>query len=217
VTDGRTLRWEQHKEERRAAILDAAVAVIEREPVGSEVHVHQIAEQAGLSRPVVYRHFADRADLDAAIQVHVLKQVQAEILPAVVLSGSIMQVIEGIVSAYVGWAHQHPALHRIAEERASALDAALTDVGVGIAGLITGGAGLFGATLTDVEQQALPALASGLIGTVLGSVHQWMLRPVREPEPDEFAELLSLSIWYLIDGHARRHGLHLDPDAPLPG
>ncbi|HET7690897.1 MAG TPA: TetR/AcrR family transcriptional regulator [Nocardioidaceae bacterium] len=215
-TDGRALRWEQHKAERRTAILDAAVTVIEREPVGTVLHVQQIAEEAGLSRPVVYRHFADRADLDDAIQRHVLGLVTSEVLPAVVLSGTIMGVIEGIVSSYVRWAHAHPKLHRIAEERASALDSALTSVGIGISSLIATGADLYGVTLTDEERAALPALTAGLIGWVLGSVHVWMLRPAREPSAEAMSDLLSRSIWYLLQGHARNHGLELDPDAPLP-
>lgn len=216
TTDGRATRWEQHKAERRAAILDAAVAVIEREPVGAVLHVQQIAEEAGLSRPVVYRHFTDRADLDDAIQKHVLGMVRDQVLPAVVLTGTIRGVIEGIVSTYVRWADAHPKLHRIAEERASALDATLASVGLGIANLITTGAELYGVKLADEEHAALPSLTAGLIGWVLGSVHVWMLRPVREPSVEAMSDLLTRSIWYLLLGHAREHGIDLDPDAPLP-
>ena len=63
--DGRQVRWDKHNQARRQHILDAAIAVLEDAEPGGEVHVQQIADRAGLSRTVVYRHFADRADLDA--------------------------------------------------------------------------------------------------------------------------------------------------------
>ena len=66
--DGRQARWDKHNQERRQVILDAAIAVVEAGEPGAEFHVQQIADRAGLSRTVVYRHFADRADLDQAIQ-----------------------------------------------------------------------------------------------------------------------------------------------------
>ena len=63
-TDGRQLRWDSHNQARRQHILDAAIDVLADSEPGAEVHVQQIADRAGLSRTVVYRHFADRADLD---------------------------------------------------------------------------------------------------------------------------------------------------------
>ena len=70
--DGRQARWDRHNQERRQRILDAAIAVVESGEPGAEVHVQQIAEQAGLSRTVVYRHFADRSDLDRAVQTAIV-------------------------------------------------------------------------------------------------------------------------------------------------
>ncbi len=72
VPDGRQARWDKHNQARRQAILDAALAVVEAGAPGAEFHVQQIADRAGLSRTVVYRHFADRADLDQAVQTEML-------------------------------------------------------------------------------------------------------------------------------------------------
>ena len=66
--DGRQARWDKHNQQRRLSILDAALEVLEAEPPGADFHVQQIAAHAGLNRTVVYRHFTDRADLDASIE-----------------------------------------------------------------------------------------------------------------------------------------------------
>ena len=48
--DGRGERWAAHREERRTHILDAAIAVIEREPVGAEIHVQDALHGSTYSR-----------------------------------------------------------------------------------------------------------------------------------------------------------------------
>jgi len=106
--DGRDERWAAHREERREKILDAAIAVIEQTPEGEEIHVRQIAQEAGLGRAVLYRHFADKADLDRAVQRRILEMLVDTLTPEFELSGSIEQIISRIVHAYVAWADARP-------------------------------------------------------------------------------------------------------------
>ena len=68
VPDGRRLRWLEHNQARRQVIIAAAVRVLERSAPGDEIQVQQIADEAGLARTVIYRHFQDRVDLDLAAQ-----------------------------------------------------------------------------------------------------------------------------------------------------
>ena len=51
--------------ERRAELLDAATRVVRRE--GPAASMDQIAAEAGISKPIVYRHFRDRDDLVAGV------------------------------------------------------------------------------------------------------------------------------------------------------
>ena len=119
--DGRQARWDKHNQERRQVILDAAIAVIETAEPGAEFHVHQIAEQAGLNRSVVYRHFADRADLDHAILVEIVEGVMDRLLPALTLDGTVREIIHRIVFAYVDWAAAHPPCTAWSTTRPSAV------------------------------------------------------------------------------------------------
>ena len=114
-TDGRQVRWDRHNQVRRQHIIDAAIEVLGETEPGGEVHVQQIADRAGLSRTVVYRHFTDRADLDAAVQGAVLELLRAELVPALSFEGTPVEIIRRIVAAYVGWAAAHPALHEFAQ------------------------------------------------------------------------------------------------------
>lgn len=219
--DGRQLRWDRHNAERRRAVLDAAVAVIETQPPGAEVHVRQIAEQAGIGRSVLYRHFADRADLDRAVQGHVLGQLRDVLLPEVSLSGSIEQIILRIVTAYIDWAAAHPALHRLAERETGApagvgeLEIAVKAVVDEVVGVITMGAMLVGVALSDDDTAALEPLIFGLVGMAFGTVRRWLWRSEREPAPEALAQIVARTVWYAIDGHARQRGVELDPTAPL--
>ena len=116
-TDGRQSRWDRHNEERRVAILEAAIVAIEEAPVGGEVSVADIAARAGLSRTVLYRHFDDRADLDLAIRGRIFEHLQEVLLPRVTLDGTPLEIIRRIVGGYVDWASAHPALHRVVQQQ----------------------------------------------------------------------------------------------------
>lgn len=218
--DGRQARWDRHNQERRTRILDAAIAVVEDGEPGAEVHVQQIAERAGLSRTVVYRHFSDRADLDRAVQTAIVDDLSAELLPAVTLEGTIPQIIERIVSTYVSWAVSHPALHRLAEQDTSVdgtgpLQQGIERIAHQVAELITTAVDLLGVEVTKDEADAVDPLVFGLVGAVFSAVRRWMARPERTPSAPVMVSLVTDSVWFILDGHARSLGLDLRRDQPV--
>ncbi len=221
ASDGRDGRWAAHREERRAQILDAAIAVIERTPEGDEIHVRQIAQEAGLGRAVLYRHFADRADLDREVQRRILEMLMGTLVPEFELSGTIDQIIKRIVFAYVSWADAHPALHRIgaAESQDSdRLDDVLQttqQIGGLITMLVTSGANLLEVSLNDDDRQILDPLVFGIVGQAVGTVRFWLARERRQPSVKVLAAHLSRSVWFQIDGHARDRGIVIDPEISL--
>jgi AcrR family transcriptional regulator len=219
-TDGRRARWDNHNQERRQGILDAAIAVVEDGEPGAEVHVQQIAERAGLSRTVVYRHFDDRADLDRAVQTEILDGLWAQLLPAVSLDGTIPEIVERVVSTYVGWAVAHPALHRLAEQDtpgagSSPLQQGLVRIADQVCGLILLAVDTLGIEVSRDEREALDPLVFGLVGAVFGIVRRWMAKPERTPAAEVMVELTTRSVWLLLHGHALALGLELDPDVPV--
>ncbi|KRF15303.1 hypothetical protein ASG90_11330 [Nocardioides sp. Soil797] len=219
--DGRRSRWAEHNQERRLLILDAAVTVIERSPVDTHIQVEQIARQAGLGRAVLYRHFTDRADLDRAVQTYILDDLLGRLTPQVVLEGTIGQIITRLVSTYVEWADAHPALHEFAVRDSaqvadgSPLQGSMTHVTNSLSGLLVVGAEMLAVELDADDRAAVEPLVAGLVGLAVTGVRVWLGRAERQPDAATLSRLLSDTIWYLIDGHARARGAIIDPAAPI--
>lgn len=218
--DGRQSRWTRHNEERRAAVLEAALAVIEDAPVGADVPVQAIADRAGLSRTVLYRHFDDRADLDRAIAGRIFEDIRGALIPVMSFDGTPVQIVRRIVGAYVGWAAGHPALHRVAEQQppgigSTQLDEALGQLAEQIEALISIGVQVLDVELDQDTRDALDPLVFGLIGAGFTAVRRWIARPERTPDAEVFIDLLTEAIWLQIQGMARVRGVELDPDVPV--
>ena len=219
-TDGRQLRWDSHNQARRQHILDAAIGVLADAEPGAEVHVQQIADRAGLSRTVVYRHFSDRADLDAAVQGRALELLRAELVPALSFEGTPVDIIRRIVSAYVGWASAHPSLHEFAQQDppgagAGQMERAIQQIAGQIEDLINVGVEVLQVRLDEDDVAALDPLVFGLVGAVFTSVRRWLSRPERRPAADEFVAIATEAIWLQIAGMAHHRGVELDPDLPV--
>lgn len=219
-TDGRQARWDRHNQERRQVILDAAIAVVEESEPGAEIHVQQIAERAGLSRTVVYRHFDDRADLDRAVQSEILEGLWSLLLPSVTLDGTIPQIVERIVSTYVGWAVAHPSLHKLAELDTSRdgngpLQQGLERIAEQVAALIVTAVDTLAVDVTDEERAAIDPLVFGLVGAVFGAVRRWMSKPDRVPPAEVLVELTTQSVWHILRGHGETLGVELLADQPV--
>jgi AcrR family transcriptional regulator len=73
--DRRDSRWDEHRAQRRRQLVDAALAAVGKH--GARVGMDEIAAEAGTSKTVVYRHFADRAELHVAV----CNRVAAQLLP----------------------------------------------------------------------------------------------------------------------------------------
>jgi AcrR family transcriptional regulator len=219
-TDGRQLRWGSHNAARREHILDAAIAVLEASAPGAEVHVQQIADRAGLSRTVVYRHFADRADLDAAVQARALELLRGELVPALSFEGTPAEIIRRVVTAYVGWATEHPSLHEFAQQDprgpgVGQMEQAVQLIAGQIEDLIGVGVELLHVPLGEDEAAALEPLVFGLVGGVFTATRRWLSLPAQRPQRERFVELVTESVWLQIAGLARQRGVVLDPDVPV--
>jgi len=219
-SDGRQARWSQHNEERRRQIIDAAIAEIEAGEPGAELRVQAIARRAGLSRTVVYRHFEDRGDLDRAVQQQILDSLWADLLPAVRLDGTAPQIVRRIIGTYIRWSVAHPALHLAADHDAEGetdgpLQHGMEQLAGQIAGVLGTAVIALGGSPSEEEAAALDPLVFGLVGAVFGAVRRWLTRSDRQLPASALEGLISQSVWFVIEGHARTMGLRIDPDLPL--
>jgi AcrR family transcriptional regulator len=219
--DGRSLRWEQHKRERRAAIIQAAIEVTEENPPGTDIHVHVIARRAGIGRPAVYRHFEDRVDLDRAVQKRALEMLYQAVASPDVFDGSLREVIDRAIERYVEWAHEHRALHRLAVRELpgridNPLRNAIRGMSVGMRPVLLGGAEVIGATLDEDDEATVDLMVFGTASQIVSAVRLWLTRgDDRTPAPAALATRLAELLWHQLDGMARNRGATLDPDLPF--
>lgn len=177
--DGRTARWAGHRAQRRAAIVDAAIAVIEREGPGATVE--QFGAELGVTRQVLYRHFSDRADLDRAIAGRAAAQLVDDLLPHLDLGGDIPTSIRAAIGAYLDYVEEHLALYRFVRlhdsgvEAGSADGSAVRQVKDTVAGRVAAIArGVIGG---NGAQRPGDLLAVGVVGMADAVISHWLDSP----------------------------------------
>ena len=79
--DRRDSRWDEHRRARREQLVEATLTAVEKH--GAGVGMEEIAAEAGTSKTVVYRHFADRAELYVAVCNRVASQLLPKLRAAI--------------------------------------------------------------------------------------------------------------------------------------
>ncbi|HET7277028.1 MAG TPA: TetR/AcrR family transcriptional regulator [Dermatophilaceae bacterium] len=79
--DGRTTRWNEHRQNRRRELVEATLRAIRLH--GAGVGMDDVAAVAGTSKTVIYRHFSDRAGLYQAVAEHVDRTILRDLAQAV--------------------------------------------------------------------------------------------------------------------------------------
>ncbi len=218
--DGRAVRWDEHRAERRLLVLDAAVAAIEQAPPGAEINLQQIADAAGLVRTVLYRHFDGRAGLQRAVRGHIVSMIADAVILNITLEGSIDEIIGRALRGFVGWVDEHANLYvwgerELGDGQESQLLALTQSIADQISAVIGFAAQALGREFDPDEQAAVELLTFGIIGQVRGTVSSWVRRAVRTPDADVLVAMLHRSMWLQIDDQARMFGFELDPTVPV--
>ena len=213
--DGRAARWAGQRERRRREFVTAALRAIAAH--GPEVSTEQIAEEAGVARAQLYRHFADATELHGAIADQAAQLISAR-LGLGDLHGTPRQMIRTLITAHIGWLSEHGHLYRYLSRhslRAPGRDRdAITDVRTTIARQL---AVLYEYYLTmfAVDTSVAEPLAFGIVGLVDSSAAQWVDNPLNFTHADIVA-LLTGWVWQILNDTLRASGVELDPDTPLP-
>ncbi|TCP56445.1 TetR family transcriptional regulator [Tamaricihabitans halophyticus] len=215
--DGRTTRWSGQRAKRRAQFIDAAMDAITQH--GPGVSTEQIAAHAGLARSRVYRHFADAADLRAAIGQRAGELIIAELDPLLRLPAeSPANTIHRAVRTLVDWIAKHIHIYRYVTQHA--VPSGETDrpvvadirasIAVRVRNLIDG---YLRELQLDVPVSDLAAFS--VVGLVESATERWLCEPGKLSQA-ELAALLSDWIWTMVDHVLRGYGVVLDPRRPLP-
>lgn len=180
-------------------MVRAAMQAVRRH--GPGVSVAEIAAEAGITKPVLYRHFTDRADLQHAVGLEAAALLMARIAPA--LSEDALEVattdprdlISSLVDAFLASIEDEPELWRFVVhppiERGST-GTIVDDAREQIARLL---ATLIGGRLRELKLDSggAEAWAQGLVGMVQSAGDWWLER--RTMSRAALTEYLTTLIW----------------------
>lgn len=181
----RTLRGRDP--ERRRAILDAADRMIQRD--GPEVSMSAIAAEAGISKPILYRHFGDKSGLYRALAERHVDPLMERVLTEFHGSTDLRVRAYATVAAYLGMISRNLTLYRFLMHRATAEDPRTRgEVGMMVRRLGEELAEM----LTAEEQISDPVRAQIVAHAVIGMVQaagEWWLEHPEIPEAAVVADV----------------------------
>lgn len=198
--DARTERWKRHKVAVRRQYVNAAIRAIERH--GSGITVDDVARESGSAKPKLYRHFADRADLFAAISAQMSHTVERRVLGSLDLGSAPEPAIRRAVRNCVDLVETFPRSFDFL------LNSADRD---GIPGSV---ADMFSKFFrrVNVHPAGSEPIAFALAGSVSATCLWWS--DDRSMGKEELVDYLTIHIWGSVDAFLRSKGIVLDPHQP---
>ena len=106
---------------RREALLDAADRIVRRD--GPTVSMAVIAAEAGITKPILYRHFGDKGGLYQVLADRYTGQLLAVLQQALEAGTGRRDRVERTVAAYLGAIEQEPQVYRFLMHSAEAAPA----------------------------------------------------------------------------------------------
>ncbi len=203
--DGRSARWDGHRQERRADLVEAAVAAVEE--IGPDASVADVARAAGVSKPVLYRYFDDKQELQDEVVRWAAAQVLAGIRPALADAGSIRDRIAVAVDSYLQLLATHPNVFRLVLRHRTDAGTALPP---GSAEISASFARVIGDAMRSLGLDAGGAepWATGLVGLGLSTGEWWLERGTMSRAAA--GRYLADFIWHAFAGIAGEQGVALD-------
>lgn len=165
--DGRSARWAQHREQRRAELLDVARHLIHER--GPDVTMEDIAAASGTSKSIVYRYFEDKSHLQRDLGRSILQAMHDKLLAEMRVLEERMgrepapeERIHAMIRAYVATAQRSPGVYRFVTRPSDGLNHFLDSV----TRIIT--------TFLPAGTPSPQIWATGAVGFVERAVDTWM-------------------------------------------
>ena len=98
------------KSRRREELLDAAARAIRR--LGATAKMDDLAAEAGITKPVLYTHFGDKAGLAAALAERSSADIRAGLLTALTTPEDYRLMVRGCVDAFIGFVEREPEIYK---------------------------------------------------------------------------------------------------------
>ena len=181
----------QDRDARREALLAAAAAVVQRE--GANASMAAIATEAGITKPILYRHFGDKSGLYAALAERHTERLLGALNAALGAAGTPRERVHRTVDAYLQAIEDEPQTYRFLVQSVEAAP---------VQGQVRGfvrrlqehlGKGIALELGLPADDVRAAVWAAGIIGMVQGA-GDWWLETRAIPRTDLSAQLTDL-LW----------------------
>ncbi len=200
------------RDNRRAELLESARAAIRRE--GRAASMEAIAREAGITKPIIYKHFGDRSGLAAALAVEFVDGLLNELTQALRREAPPREILRTTVDAYLAFVERDPQIYRflIREAQPSStaagetLSSVIREIGRQVAVLL-------GEQLRTAGLDSGPAepWAFGIVGMVHLAGDWWVERPTMSRA--RLVDYLTALLWDGMAGWSTTHQVTGPADA----
>ena len=180
--------------QRREALLDAADRIVQRD--GPAASMAMIAAEAGITKPILYRHFGDKDGLYAALTDRHTERLLAALQAALELPGPRRDRVARTVDAYLAALEAEPQVYRflVHSDEAAGADSSVRSFTRRVSDLLAEGIG----TENGLDGSSVRARtwAHGIVGMVQAAGDWWL-----EQRPCPRAELVEELVVLLAGGY----------------
>jgi AcrR family transcriptional regulator len=203
VRDRRDSRWDDHREKRRADLVEHTIRAVREH--GAGVGMDEVAATAGTSKTAVYRHFGDRTGLYVAVCAAVAQALTDRVRAATDLvvaggAGPHAAVAAGI-DAYLRLIESDREVYRFVVHRPLLSASPEGTVDDPVADLVT----VMGDHVAEVIGAYLPGAPAAriwghaVVGLVRGAADDWLARSTGTTRAELTAHLTDLA-WSGLSG-----------------
>lgn len=208
--DGRSSRWQSHREERRRELIKAARRAVHM--LGSDASMEEIASAAGTSKSVFYRYFGDKAGLQQAVGEVVLRQMQRRIQEAAQSAATPREGLLAMVTAYLQMASTSPNVYTFVTRYAGAEPTGSQAAGSAALGHFFESVAEMIATpmrshLGNGKEAVIGYWPKAAIGLVRNAGEQWLKTPDSPAKPGQDVMARHITAWLCVG---------IAPELPYP-
>ncbi|MFF3571935.1 TetR/AcrR family transcriptional regulator [Nocardia jiangxiensis] len=217
--DARTERWVAHRARVRSELVDSAMRAIDA--AGPQISMREIAAEAKIPKPTLYRFFTDKSELAGAIGDRVRDRLTERIANGPTeIGATVGTFLRSGITTYLELADEHPNIFRfvmttMSESKESAgagLDRG-SNASKDLAAVLRTIMRAQGGTDTDVDLTAYM-----LVGSIMSAGHWWLVRTsTGDTDLSGVIDKVDRNARALIQDTAHANGIHIDFDAPIAG
>ncbi|WP_372458945.1 TetR/AcrR family transcriptional regulator [Cellulomonas xiejunii] len=204
--DGRSTRWADHREARRAELVRVARRTVHHR--GPDVSMEEIAAAAGTSKSIVYRYFVDKTGLQIAVAELVVRQIRDALEDVLRHVSTPREASRAMVAVYLEMIEASPHVYAFVTRDGSVesggplghfLDAVTALVAAPFARALTEERPADGCPAAPGTTASAAALAgtwaAGAVGFVRGAGEWWLAHRDEPGTPDRAALTAQVAAW----------------------